>query len=44
VAILQILGIALFFAALVFCLIVAPVLIFNLGRRMARRRSNTARP
>lgn len=36
-AIVKILLIALFFAALVFCLIVAPVLIFNLGRRTARR-------
>jgi len=32
-----ILGISLFFAAMVFGLIVAPVLIFNLGRRTARR-------
>jgi len=35
--VVRILLIALFFAALVFCLIVAPVLIFNWGRRSARR-------
>jgi hypothetical protein len=40
-ALLQILGIALLFAAIVFCLIVAPVLIFNFGRWTARRRKTS---
>ena len=34
----KILFIAMFFALLVFCLIVVPVLLFNLGRWSARRR------